>query len=109
MRGNSLASASAATLSQRQTNISRVSLFEFQEPLNASNLTSIAYALSALGFPITVDEVFYLSKTPVQHVTDLGVCTYLPACDLPTWTCIFLLVCVCLENGPAHAFAPQGM
>ena len=53
--------------------ICQVSLFEFQEPLNASNLTSIAYALSVLGFPITVDEVFYLSGTPVQHVTDVGM------------------------------------
>lgn len=65
--------SSRDALSQRQTDLNRVSLFEFQEPINCSNITSIAYALSALGYPTTVDEVIYNSGTPVRDVTDLGV------------------------------------
>lgn len=70
---NPLSSESCDLSSQRQTDLSRVSLFEFQEPLNCSNLTSVAYALSALGFAISVDEVIYKSLTPLKDVTDMGM------------------------------------
>jgi hypothetical protein len=73
-----------------------VSLFEFQEPINCSNITSLAYALSALGYPTTVDEVIYNSGTPVRDVTDLGVgpgleWTRVPVCmHLPTENTVHL-------------------
>jgi len=43
-----------------------VELHEFQQPINCCNVTSIAYALSALGFATSVNDIFCKVKLPVD-------------------------------------------
>ncbi len=50
-----------------------IKLCEFQQPINCCNITSIAYALTALGYPTTVDEVFYVTRLPIATVLDDGM------------------------------------
>jgi len=44
-----------------------------QQPINCCNVTSLAYALSALGHPTTVDEIFYVTRLPIASVLDDGM------------------------------------
>jgi hypothetical protein len=46
---------------------------EFQQPLRCCNVTAVAYALTALGYPTTVDEIFYLTRLPIASVLDDGM------------------------------------
>ncbi|HWO18835.1 MAG TPA: phytochelatin synthase family protein [Kofleriaceae bacterium] len=50
-----------------------ISLAQFQQPINCCNVTSLAYAFSALGFPTTVDEIFYATRLPIASVLDDGM------------------------------------
>jgi hypothetical protein len=50
-----------------------ISLAQFQQPINCCNVTSLAYALTALGFPTTVDEIFYATRLPIASVLDDGM------------------------------------
>lgn len=50
-----------------------IQMTEFQQPIRCCNVTAIAYAISSLGFPITVDDIFYLTKLPIASVLDDGM------------------------------------
>lgn len=45
----------------------------FQQPLRCCNLTSVAFGLSALGYPTTVDDLFHGLRIPVASVLDDGM------------------------------------
>ena len=53
--------------------LDNISLAQFQQPINCCNVTSLAYALTALGFPATVDEIFYATRLPIASVLDDGM------------------------------------
>ncbi|MEO1377805.1 MAG: hypothetical protein AAFW70_26710 [Cyanobacteria bacterium J06635_10] len=38
--------------------LDNIKLTEFQQSINCCNVTAIAYALTALGSPTTVDDIF---------------------------------------------------
>lgn len=50
-----------------------ISLAQFQQPINCCNVTSLAYAFTALGYPTTVDEIFYATRLPIASVLDDGM------------------------------------
>jgi len=50
-----------------------IKLLEFQQPLRCCNVTAIAYAFSALGYPTTVDDIFYTTRLPLHTVLDDGM------------------------------------
>lgn len=50
-----------------------IQLTEFQQPIRCCNVTAIAYAVTALGFPTSVDEIFYQTKLPIASVLDDGM------------------------------------
>jgi hypothetical protein len=50
-----------------------ISLAQFQQPINCCNVTSLAYAFTALGHPTTVDEIFYATRLPIASVLDDGM------------------------------------
>ena len=50
-----------------------ISLAQFQQPINCCNVTSLAYAFTALGHPATVDEIFYATRLPIASVLDDGM------------------------------------
>ncbi len=45
----------------------------FQQPYRCCNLTSLAFGLSALGYPTTVDDIFHGLRIPVATVLDDGM------------------------------------
>lgn len=53
--------------------LDNIILTQFQQPINCCNVTSLAYALSALGQPTTVDEIFYVTRLPIASVLDDGM------------------------------------
>lgn len=53
--------------------LDNITLAQFQQPINCCNVTSLAYALTALGFPTTVDEIFYATRLPIASVLDDGM------------------------------------
>lgn len=53
--------------------LENIQLAEFQQPLRCCNVTALAYALTALGFPITIDDIFYITKLPIASVLDDGM------------------------------------
>lgn len=53
--------------------LDNIVLTQFQQPINCCNVTSLAYALSALGHPTTVDEIFYATRLPIASVLDDGM------------------------------------
>lgn len=53
--------------------LDNINLAQFQQPINCCNVTSLAYALTALGFPTTVDEIFYATRLPIASVLDDGM------------------------------------
>lgn len=53
--------------------IEQIKLHEFQQPINCCNITAIAYALSALGYKTTVDDVFFTTRLPIASVLDDGM------------------------------------
>lgn len=50
-----------------------IKLLEFQQPLRCCNVTAIAYAFSALGYPTTVDDIFYTTRLPLHSILDDGM------------------------------------
>lgn len=50
-----------------------IKLSEFQQPLRCCNVTALAYALSALGYPTSVDDLFFVTKLPISSVLDDGM------------------------------------
>jgi len=60
-------------MSTRYNELVQIELYEFQQPINSCNVTSIAYALTALGYPTTVNQVFTKAKLPVGYVTNDGM------------------------------------
>jgi len=50
-----------------------IHLTEFQQPIRCCNITAIAYAITALGFKMTVDDIFYATKLPIASVLDDGM------------------------------------
>lgn len=55
------------------TDLTSIKLLEFQQPLRCCNVTAIAYAFSALGYPTTVDDIFYITRIPLHSVLDDGM------------------------------------
>lgn len=53
--------------------LDNISLAQFQQPINCCNVTSLAYALTALGHTTTVDEIFYVTRLPIASVLDDGM------------------------------------
>lgn len=51
----------------------KINLLEFQQPINCCNVTAVAYAFAALGYPIAVDDIFYATKLPIASVLDDGM------------------------------------
>ncbi len=51
----------------------KIKLLEFQQPLKCCNVTAVAYSLSALGYPTTVDDIFYQIRLPIGSVLDDGM------------------------------------
>ncbi len=45
----------------------------FQQPINCCNITSLAYALSSLGFPTSIDDIFYGARISLAAVLDDGL------------------------------------
>ncbi|MBD2438930.1 phytochelatin synthase family protein [Nostoc sp. FACHB-110] len=50
-----------------------IQLHQFQQPIFCCNVTAIAYALTALGYLTTVDEIFYVTQLPIASVLDDGM------------------------------------
>ncbi|HLP88531.1 MAG TPA: phytochelatin synthase family protein [Nostocaceae cyanobacterium] len=50
-----------------------IQMTEFQQPIRCCNVTAIAYAISSLGFSLTVDDIFYVTKLPIASVLDDGM------------------------------------
>ncbi|NJL51313.1 MAG: hypothetical protein HC930_02185 [Hydrococcus sp. SU_1_0] len=47
----------------------KIKILEFQQPLRCCNVTALAYALSALGYATTVDDIFYrFWKCPIASM-----------------------------------------
>jgi catechol 2,3-dioxygenase-like lactoylglutathione lyase family enzyme len=54
-----------------------------QQQLNCCQATSLAYALSALGFPTTMDDIFWMEEIPVEGAVGDGM-TLAETFDLAT-------------------------
>ncbi|MCP2726965.1 phytochelatin synthase family protein [Limnofasciculus baicalensis] len=50
-----------------------IQMTEFQQPIRCCNVTALAYATTALGFPTTVDDIFYATRLPIASVLDDGM------------------------------------
>lgn len=50
-----------------------IKLSEFQQPLRCCNVTALAYALSSLGYPTSVDDIFFVTRLPIASVLDDGM------------------------------------
>ena len=50
-----------------------VHMHDFQQPINCCNITAIAFALTALGFPTQVDDLFLNCKLPSAYVVNDGM------------------------------------
>ncbi|SRR5579883_328391 len=50
-----------------------IKLKAFQQPIRCCNITAIAYGLTALGYPTTIDDIFYVTKLPIDTVLDDGM------------------------------------
>ncbi len=57
-------------LKSLKRDIEQIKLHEFQQPINCCNITAIAYALSALGYKTTVDDIFFATRLPIASVLD---------------------------------------
>lgn len=55
------------------TDFDKIKLHEFQQPLRCCNITAVAYSLTALGHPTSVDEIFYQIRLPIASVLDDGM------------------------------------
>lgn len=44
----------------------------FQQPIRCCNVTAIAYGLTSLGYPTTIDEIFYVTRLPIGTVLNEG-------------------------------------
>ncbi|EAW34439.1 phytochelatin synthase family protein [Lyngbya sp. PCC 8106] len=53
--------------------LDNINLLAFQQPINCCNVTAVAYALTALGHPTSVDEIFYVTRLPIASVLDDGM------------------------------------
>ncbi|MEL7038512.1 MAG: phytochelatin synthase family protein [Cyanobacteria bacterium J06592_8] len=53
--------------------LDNINLTAFQQPINCCNVTAVAYALTALGQPTSVDEIFYVTRLPIASVLDDGM------------------------------------
>jgi hypothetical protein len=53
--------------------LQKIKLTEFQQPLRCCNVTALAYALSSLGYPTSVDDIFYVTQLPIASVLDDGM------------------------------------
>ncbi|BAY65163.1 hypothetical protein NIES22_52660 [Calothrix brevissima NIES-22] len=60
-----------AQISKRDLEI--IQLHQFQQPIYCCNVTAIAYALTALGYLTTVDDIFYITHLPIASVLDDGM------------------------------------
>jgi hypothetical protein len=55
------------------TDLDNIKLTEFQQPIRCCNVTALAYALTALGHPTSVDDIFYITRLPIASVLDDGM------------------------------------
>ncbi len=46
----------------KKNDLNQIKMSEFQQPLRCCNVTAIAYALTALGYPTTIDDIFYATR-----------------------------------------------
>lgn len=53
--------------------LDKIKLLEFQQPLRCCNITALAYSLSAIGYPTTLDDIFYQTRLPIASVLDDGM------------------------------------
>ncbi|NEN95637.1 MAG: phytochelatin synthase [Moorea sp. SIO1F2] len=53
--------------------LENIKMIEFQQPINCCNVTAIAYALTALECPTTIDDIFYVTRLPIASVLDDGM------------------------------------
>jgi len=45
----------------------------FQQPLNTCNISTLAFGLSMIGYPTTIDDVFVSTKLPLVSIVDVGL------------------------------------
>jgi hypothetical protein len=57
----------------RKSDLERIRLHEFQQPIRCCNITAIAYAMTTLGHPMSIDDVFYTTRLPIASVLDDGM------------------------------------
>jgi hypothetical protein len=50
-----------------------VHMHDFQQPINCCNITAVAFALTALGYPTHVDDLFLDCKLPGAYVVNDGM------------------------------------
>ncbi|MGD1700882.1 phytochelatin synthase family protein [Dapis sp. BLCC M229] len=53
--------------------LDNIKLTAFQQPIRCCNVTAVAYAMTALGFSVTIDDIFYVTKLPIASVLDDGM------------------------------------
>lgn len=103
--------AGQATLVCEQA--SAVTKLSFQQSINCCGLTSVAYALSALGCPTTVDELFLVVGVNVESAVGDGMTLaeiydaslrYVSRANLPVFVeCYHFDACRATPNGFANA------
>jgi hypothetical protein len=57
----------------KSKDLEKISMLEFQQPIRCCNVTALAYGMTVLGFPMTLDEIFYATRLPVATVLDDGM------------------------------------
>jgi hypothetical protein len=50
-----------------------VHMHDFQQPINCCNITAVAFALTALGYPTSIDDLFLGCKLPSAYVVNDGM------------------------------------
>lgn len=58
---------------KKKNDLEKIKLSEFQQPFKCCNVTAIAYALTTLGYPTTIDDVFFTVRLPIASVLDDGM------------------------------------
>ncbi|MBH8565314.1 phytochelatin synthase [Nostoc sp. CENA67] len=56
-----------------KTDLHAIKLKAFQQPIRCCNVTAIAYGLTALGYPTNIDDIFYVTRLPIDTVLDDGM------------------------------------
>jgi hypothetical protein len=59
----------------RDSDLLRLLALEFQQPLNCCNATALAFSVSSLGVPTTVDRLFKCVGSDLDALMSLNMCT----------------------------------